>query len=314
MAAVMVMALTTTLAAGLIAPPEAAGNRERLRQAVEGVTIKDRLGKYIPQQLTFTDHRGKSVSLKRFFGDKPVLLTLNYYRCKTLCNVQLNQVVKGLKGLEWKPGKNYRIVTVSIDPRESWELAREKRKSYLKSYGKGEVDWTFLVGKQPAITRLANAVGFKYKYDEEHDQYIHVPAIFFLTSSGRLTRYLHGLKYPSRSLKFALMQASEGEVGTVTDKLFMSCFHYDPETGTYSASAFGIMRLAASSFAVLLGLTLIVLWLLDRYVWSKSRGASADGPARTVAAGDGAADDGAEVTDAAGPHAPATAEEKKVTS
>ena len=218
------------------------------------------------------------MTLKKFFGDKPVLLTLNYYRCKTLCNVQLNQVVKGLKGLDWKPGKNYRIVTVSIDPRESAKLAREKRQNYLKSYGRGEVDWTFLVGTQANITRLSNAVGFHYKYDKKHDQYIHVPAIFFLTGSGRLTRYLHGLKYPSRSLKFALMEASEGKIGTVSDKLFMSCFHYDPETGTYSASAFGIMRLAASGFAVLLGITLILLWLLDRYVWSKKpKDAVADG-------------------------------------
>jgi protein SCO1/2 len=268
---VMVASLTTILGAGAPAPAEAAASRERLREVTKGVTIKDRLGEYVPLQLTFTDHRGREVTLDRFFGDKPVLLTLNYYKCKTLCTVQLNQVVKGLKGLEWKPGENYRIVTVSIDPREPWELAREKRKAYLKAYGKGDVDWTFLVGRKQAISRLADAVGFKYRYDEAHDQFIHVPAIFFLTPKGRLTRYLHGLKYPSRSLKFALMQASEGEVGTVTDKLFMSCFHYDPETGTYSASAFGIMRLAASAVAVLLGLTLILLWLLDRYVWSKKR-------------------------------------------
>lgn len=263
--------LAGTCAAAAAASTPAAANRERMKKAVEGVTIKDRLGTTVPRGLTFTDHRGKPVALADFLGTRPVLLTLNYYRCTTLCSVQLNQLVTGLKGMDWKPGEHFRIVTLSIDPREDWQLARDKRKSYLKHYGRGEVDWTFLVGAQKNITALANAVGFHYKYDAKHDQYIHVPAIFFLTPSGKLTRYLHGLRYPSRSLKFALMEASEGKVGTVTDKLFMSCFHYDPETGSYSASAFGIMRLAATSFAVLLGLVLVILWLLDRLVWSKHK-------------------------------------------
>jgi len=255
----------------LVSSTPGRANRKQLQKLVKGVTIQDRLGKYVPKTPTFTDHRGKPVTFGDFLGDRPVLLTLNYYRCIALCSVQLNQLVRGLKGVDWKPGEKYRIVTISIDPREDWKLARDKRKSYLKTYGKGEVDWTFLVGTQENITAVANAVGFKYKYDEKHDQYIHVPAIFFLTGSGRLTRFLHGLNYPSRSLKFALMEASEGKIGTVTDKLFMSCFHYDPKTGSYSASAFGIMRLAGISIAILLGLVLVTLWLLDKYVWSKNK-------------------------------------------
>ncbi len=279
--------LSGAVLVGLLAAPGTGfAQRQRLRNVVKGVTIKDRLGKYIPLSLHFTDHHGKAVTLKNYFHDKPVLLTLNYYRCRALCSVQLNQVVRGLKELGWKPGDKYRMVTVSIDPREPWKLGSEKRKSYLKSLGMGEVDWTFLVGKQADITRLANAVGFKYKYDKKHDQFIHVPAIFFLTNSGRLTRYLHGLRYKSRSLKFALMEASEGKIGTATDKVFMSCFHYNPETGTYSASAFGIMRLAGIAIAILLALTLIVLWLLDHFVWGKKRNANAapeDGEEKKVA-------------------------------
>lgn len=264
------------LAGLLVTPgraPRAQGNRARVQKMVEGVTLKDHLGDTIPVDLPFVDHRGKAVNLKDWFdGRTPVLLTLNYYRCATLCTVQLTEVVNGLKGLDWTIGGKFRMVTVSIDPREDAELGRLKRQSYLKHYGRGEVPWSFLTGKPDAIRRLADAVGFKYTYDAKTDQYIHVPAIFLLTGKGRLTRFLHGLRYPTRSLRFALIEASEGRIGTVTDRVFMSCFHFNPEDGTYSAQAFGIMRLAGILIALILGLTLTFLYLMDRFVWRKRHG------------------------------------------
>jgi protein SCO1/2 len=237
------------------------------------VTLKDRLGRYVPRDVALTDHRGRAVTLGDFLdGRRPVLLTLNYYRCTTLCTVQLTELTKGLKGLEWSPGEKFRLVTVSIDPREDAELARRKRASYLQLYGRGEVDWTFLVGQEKDLERLAEAVGFAYTYDAKADQFIHVPAIFFLSPQGRLSRFLHGLRYPTQSLRFALMEASEGRIGSFKDRVFMSCFHFDPEDGTYSAQAFGIMRLAGIAVALLLGLLLTFLWLMDRLVWRKRHG------------------------------------------
>ena len=258
------------LVTGLVAPESASANRSRLKRFTKGVTIKDRLGHYIYKDLGFTDHTGKKVRLRHFFdGKRPVILTLNYYGCKTLCNVQLAEFTKSLKGLDWKPGSQYRVVTISINPKETPADAREMRKNLMGIYGQKNVDWTFMVGKPSEIRRIANEVGFHYRYDSKTEQYIHVPAVFFLSSSGRLTRFLHGLKYPTRSMKFALMEASEGRIGTVTDRLYMSCFHFNPEDGTYSATAFGVMRLVGVSVALILGLVLVLLWVMDRFVWRK---------------------------------------------
>ena len=246
-------------------------SRKQFKGVTDSVTIKDRLGARVDLNLAFTDHNGKRVKLGKYFdGKRPVILTLNYYRCKTLCSVQLNEVVKGLRKLEWSPGSRFRMVTVSIDPREKSPLAFEKRRNYLKFYGRGEVDWSFHTGDQANITALSDAVGFKYRYDKKRDQYIHVPAIFFLSPRGKLTRFLHGLRYLPRDLKYALMEASDGRIGTVTDKVFMSCFHFDPKTGKYQVYAFGIMRLAGIVVAVILVVTLVILFLLDRFVWRRS--------------------------------------------
>ena len=238
---------------------------EELPRQLAGVGVEERLGALLDPETPFVDHTGKAVKLGDFLGGEvPVLLTLNYYRCKMLCNLQLNAVVEGLKGLEWKPGENFRMVTISIDPREGWELARDKRANYLKDLGRGDVDWTFLVGKEQDIRTVAASVGFNYKYDEEQDQYAHTAAIFFLSPEGKVSRYLYGIDYPSQNLKFALMEASEGRVGSTVDKVILSCFHYDASLGAYGPFAFGIMRLGGIFTAIVLFGWLGVMFARDR--------------------------------------------------
>lgn len=232
---------------------------------MEAVTIIEKLDGDVPLDLKFTDHRGQTVKLADFFSDDtPVMLTLNYYRCPMLCNLQLNQLTESLRQLEWKPGENFRIVTVSIDPREGPELAAEKRQSHLDKLGKGEVEWEFLVGEQDAITALAQSVGFGYKYVEERDEYAHTAAVFFLSPEGKVARYLYGLEYPPRDLKFAAIEAAAGRVGSPVDKLLLSCFVYDHTEGAYGPFAFGIMRLGGGLTVLILGAFLAVLWIRER--------------------------------------------------
>lgn len=243
----------------------AARAEESLPSELKGITVTEKLGDRVDGNLVFTDHDGRRVRLADFFdGERPVLLTLNYYRCTTLCNIQLNQLNGGLRQLGWRPGGEFRIVTVSIDPREKPDLARGKRATYLSSLGMGDVDWTFLVGEESQVKQLADSVGFGYRYDAETDQYAHPATLVFLTPDGEIARYLYGLEYSRWDLRFALMEAADGRVGSVADRVILSCFHYDPSSKRYGPFAFGIMRLGGAVTVLLLGGFLAVLWRRER--------------------------------------------------
>jgi protein SCO1/2 len=257
--------VTTVLTLLMAAAALPAAAEESPIPELDGVTIVEHLGDTLDTSLQFVDHAGARVALADFLdGERPVLLTLNYYRCTMLCNLQLNALVRGLKALEWAPGENFRAVTVSIDPTDSAEVAEGKRASYLEELGRGDVDWTFLTGEEPQIRALAASVGFGYRYIEEEDQYAHAPAVFFLSPDGKVARYLYGLEYPARDLKFAIMEAAEGRVGSPVDKIILSCFHYDASLGAYGPFAFGIMRLGGSLTIVLLGAFLGIYWRRER--------------------------------------------------
>ena len=175
-----------------------------------------------------------------FFDNKrPVLLTLNYYRCAMLCSLQLNALTKQLKQLDWRPGKQFRMVTISIDPRETAELARDKRENYLKELGHGEVDWSFLVGSERNIESVASTVGFQFTFDSKTDQYAHPAVVFMLTPDGRVARYVYGIDYTVNELKFALVEASEGRLGSPLEKLILSCYRYDETRGRYTTHVMG---------------------------------------------------------------------------
>lgn len=254
------------LAGALVLPSRRLHAEEELPKQLDGVTVDEKLGSMLDLDLTFTDHEGNHVRLGKYFGDGiPVLLTLNYYRCKMLCSLELNGVVDGLRGLEWKPGKNFRVVTMSIDPRETVEIAKGKRQSYIDSLGRGDdVDWTFLVGDEAQIRSVAGAVGFRYRYDAEQDQYAHPAVIVFVSPEGKVSRYLYGINFPSQDMKFALMEASEGRVGSTVDRIILSCFHYDATLGKYGPFAFGFMRLGGMLTVVLLGGWLAFMWIRER--------------------------------------------------
>ena len=234
--------------------------------ALDKVGIEEHLDAALPLDLEFLDEAGRTVRLRDYFdGVRPVILTLNYYRCPMLCGLQLNGVVAGMEELDWTPGVEFEMVTVSIDPLEGPELAQAKKENYLKRYQRPAAarGWHFLTGRQVNIERLAETVGFGYTYDAVSGQYAHAAAIFMITPDGRVARYLYGIEYPPKNLKLALMEASQGEIGSPLDQLIMYCFHYDPASRRYAPVAMNIMRVGGGATALVLGATLGVWWLRE---------------------------------------------------
>lgn len=251
----------------LFALPAAAQLADQVPDQLEEVGIEEHLDAKLPLTLEFRNEVGEVVTLGDYFdGTKPVILTLNYYKCPMLCGLQLNGLLEGLKKLDWTPGQEFELVTVSINPLETPALATEKKQNYIKRYERpsAAVGWHFLTGKEPEIRQLASTLGFGYTYDRETGEFAHAAAIFVATPDGRVARYLYGVEYPERRLRMALMEASAGEIGTTVDQLIMYCFHYDATSRRYSPVAMNIMRLGGGATAAILVLTIGANWWRDR--------------------------------------------------
>lgn len=204
--------------------------------ALKGVGIHPELGSPLPLELTFTDETANTVSLKNYFdGNRPVLLALVYYECPNLCNHLLDGTVETFKKLDWTVGKEFKFLAVSIDSRETPTLALKKKENYLKG-------GHFLTGKEENIRSLAKAVGFNYYYDEEIQQYAHAAGLFVFTPQGKLARVLNGIQFSPRDLRLALLEASQGKMGTVVDRLLLLCYRYDPHASKYVLFANNLMR------------------------------------------------------------------------
>ena len=234
---------------------------------MRAIDVDERRGAHIDKTLTFTDHDGNAVTLGDYLdGERPLLVTLNYYRCRVVCSVQLSGLAKALSELDWTPGdENFRVLTVSIDPEESPADASKKRATMTNVVGRGEdIDWQFLTGGDLQIAALASAFGVRYAYDAEQDQYAHPAVAMFVAPDGKIVQYIYGLTFDSRDLKLALLDAGEGKIGSPMEKLYQSCFSYDPSVGRYGPFAFGIMRIAGVLSFLALSVFLFVLWRRDR--------------------------------------------------
>lgn len=227
------------------------------------IDVVEHLGEKIPLDLQFTDDHGDPVVLSQYFGQgKPVLLILGYYQCPMLCNLVFNGVTDGVNQMEWVPGEQFQIVTVSIDHDEHYELAAAKKENYLKEFKKpvDQSAWSFLVGDQSQSEALANALGFKYFYDANRDEYAHPAVVFVLSEDGTISRYLYGAQFKGGDLKLSLLEASEGKIGTTIDRIILYCFHYDPDAGSYVVVAGNVMKLGGLVTLVVIGSLLLLLW------------------------------------------------------
>ncbi|MBT4501376.1 MAG: SCO family protein [Gemmatimonadetes bacterium] len=235
-------------------------------QLRERIGIDQNLGGQLPLDLTFLDAEGQSVQLGQLYRGKPVILTLVYYECPMLCTQVLNGMVRSLRPLSFTIGEEFDIITVSIDPDETPELARAKKGEYLKNYGRTDAaaGWHFLTGSQEQITRLAEAVGFRYEYDAATDQFIHASGIVVTTPGGQLSRYFYGIDYPPKDLRLGLVESSDGKIGSPVDQLLLLCYSYDPQSGKYGFVIFTSMRILGIATVLALGIFIFSMLRRDR--------------------------------------------------
>jgi protein SCO1/2 len=229
------------------------------------INVIENLGQRVPAGLSFQDGRGLRVELDSLLGKgKPVLMTMGYYRCPLLCNLVHEGLAKALREAGLLPGRDFQGLAVSVDPNEEPKSAVTNQRRLLRSLGNpGDEHWPFLMptpGREEAVAKLAESVGFRYKYDDKSRQFAHAAVVMVLTPEGKVSRYLYDVKFKPRDLRFALVEASGGRVGTTLDRVLLTCFKYDPMSQGYTPYAFGFVRIGALlSFAALAAL-LIVLW------------------------------------------------------
>lgn len=235
-------------------------------EILRSVGIDQRLNEQLPLDLSFRDEAGQTVALQKYFGEKPVVIALVYYECPMLCTQVLNGLTESLRPLSFNVGEQFEVVTVSFDHRETPELAAAKKKVYLEKYNRNgaENGWHFLTGDSLAIQQLTEAIGFRYKYDVFTKQYAHASGIVVATPQGKLARYFFGIEYPTRDLRFALIEAAENRIGNVVDQVLMYCFHYDPSTGKYSLAVINVLRVAGVATVLALGMFMIVMLRRER--------------------------------------------------
>jgi protein SCO1 len=226
------------------------------------VGIEQKLNAQVPLDLTFRDETGKSVRLGDYLGKKPVILSLVYYRCPMLCNELLIGLESTLKVLKFDVGKEFDVLTVSFDPKDTPEIATSKKAEILNRYKRAGAaeGWHFLTGAQESITALTQAVGFQYQYDSKSGQFAHNTAIMVLTPEGKIAQYYYGVEFPPKDLRLALIQASQNKIGNLADQILLYCYHYDPNTGKYSATISRIIQLSGGATILCLSTVLLVLF------------------------------------------------------
>lgn len=235
---------------------------------LEGIDVEEHLGDTIPLHLSFVDDHGQTVRLGDYFDrDKPVALILGYYECPMLCNLVFNGLTAAIPDLGLAMGDQYQIINVSIDPAETPELAAAKKANYLDALGSAASadGWAFLTGDSAQIAALAGALGFKYYYVEDRDEYAHPAVVHILSERGVISRYLYGIQYNPRDVKLALLEASEGKIGSTLDRIILYCFHYDPDAGSYVVFARNVMLIGGVLTVIVLGAFLLTLWLRERH-------------------------------------------------
>jgi protein SCO1 len=251
----------------LLAPAFQAGAHEEEKVPLTEITIEQRLNAQVPLDLIFTDETGHAGALDRYFDGKPVLLALVYYDCPQLCPLVLDGLARSLRPLDLKAGSDYRVIAVSIDPRETPELARTKKHALMeRSRPEVAAGWHFLTGDQLSIESLAQTAGFRYVENEKEkqDRYVHAVGTIALTPEGKISRYFYGFDYPPRDLRLALVEASGNRIGSAVDQLLLLCYKYDPTQGKYTLSILNLLRFSATATVLVLGGFLMLMLRRER--------------------------------------------------
>ncbi len=234
--------------------------------AFQKIGIDQRLNNQVPLETILQDEEGRKVRLGQFFSDRPVVLALVYYACPMLCNMTLNGLNDVMEKMPLDLGKDYQVVTVSFDERETPPLAKMKRDNYVKKYNRegAAQGWHFLTGNAVAVRKVAESVGFHYAWDGMTNQFAHAAGIMVLTPQGKVSKYFYGIKYEPRDLRLGLVDASGQKIGSAVDKILLFCYHYDPATGKYGFAVMTVVRVSAAATVLTLGMFMLIWLRRDR--------------------------------------------------
>lgn len=231
------------------------------------ISFTQKLDNQVSLETPFRDEDGRVAPLKSYFGKRPVILVMPFYKCPGVCTTEMNSMVDTFRDekMKYKVGREFDVVTISINPREGADLATAKKREYLDLLNQpgAEAGWHFLTGEEQNIRRVADQIGFKYVYDAKTDQYAHPSGIVLLTPEGKVSKYFFGVAYPARDVKLALTEAGQGRVGSAVDQFLLACYHYDPKTGTYGPKVFLIMQVVGSLTILLLGSFMVMAFRIS---------------------------------------------------
>ena len=237
-------------------------------EQLKDVTFKQRLNEQLPLEASFKDEYGRPVTLGKYFNnDKPVIVAFVYYSCPMLCTQVLNGLSSSLRALSFSAGQEFDVVVISFDPRDNPASALEKKQSHLAYWHTEQTTggWHLLTGDETTITRVTRAAGFTYAFDKVTGQYAHVSGILVATPEGRLARYFYGIEYSPKELRLALVESSQGRIGSAIDELLLFCYHYDPETGRYGATVMNLVRAAGVLTLTAMATFMFVMWRRDAH-------------------------------------------------
>lgn len=241
--------------------PPASARPPQLKQ----VGIQQRLGQQIPADLVFRNEAGKQVRLGQYLGNGPVILNFVYFHCPMLCGQVLQGLTGALRAIGYSAGRDFTVLTVSFDPQETPAMAAAKKKMVLATYGRPEAErgWHFLTGSAASIAALTQAAGFQYQHNAQNNQFAHPTAILVLTPEGKIAQYYYGIEYAPRDLRLGLVQASNGQIGTLTDEALLYCYRYDPQTGKYSAIVSRVLRISGAVWLAMVSVFLVVMFRME---------------------------------------------------
>jgi protein SCO1/2 len=229
-----------------------AGAQTSKPPGLEGIGIEQKLGARVPNDVTFTDESGRAIRVGDYFGHRPIILTPVYYKCPMLCTMTLNDLTRSMNGLTESAGREFEVITFSFDPREKPPLAADKKRQYVRHYGRPTADagWHFLTGGEASIRKLTEAIGFSYRYDAANDIYAHAAGVVVLTPDGTVSRYFLG-DAPAIDLRDALRDAGAARVAPPAAEVFLYCFRYDPATGKYGLIVTRVLQVMAAGTVLL---------------------------------------------------------------
>lgn len=266
------VALVTPLLSGQVssyADKQMGPSNDKPPSILNEVGISQRLNAQLPLSLAFVDDAGKPIHLADYFGKRPAILALVYYRCPMLCSEELDGLTSALQMVNFVPGKDFNVIVASIDPNEGPDLAAAKKRSYLKRYGHPETanGWHFLTGTQANIDALTETVGFKYVKipvpGSDQMQYAHASSIQIVTPEGKLAQYYMGVEYSPKDMLLGLNEASSNRIGSPVDNILTYCYHYDPQTNTHSLIVARVVQMGGFLTVLLLGGFMFLMFRRD---------------------------------------------------